>query len=306
MNVGVFADGVWGFNLIKLLHNDKSFKIDFVVLRQKIDIKILKFCKLKKIKYFNFKNINSKKSIDILKKFQSDIFVSMSYNQIFKNDLIKLMKKKIINCHAGALPYYRGRSPINWALINGEKKLGITTHFVNSKIDQGDILDQKFVKIKRNDNFKTILEKCYIVCPMQIIKVLKKFKNNLIVPVKQSSISIKGSYYFKRKEGDEVIDFNSNYNNLRNFIKALVQPSIGATFFYDKIPFIVTDLNFYKKYRNKEKIQNGTIINVTKKKITIKISDAIVNLNKIFFKKNYTFLYFFRKIFKKNFLLEGK
>ena len=54
------------------------------------------------------------------------------------------MKKKIINCHAGALPFYRGRSPINWAIINGERKIGITTHFVDLKIDNGDIIEQNF------------------------------------------------------------------------------------------------------------------------------------------------------------------
>ena len=61
MKVGIFADDFWGLNLIKILYIDKSFIIDFVVLRNKIDKKILKFCKKKKLVYFNFKNINSKK-----------------------------------------------------------------------------------------------------------------------------------------------------------------------------------------------------------------------------------------------------
>tara|TARA_Y100000590_G_C15746673_1_gene1022317 strand:+ start:6017 stop:6937 length:921 start_codon:yes stop_codon:yes gene_type:complete len=304
MKVGLFLDGTWGLNLIKLLIKDNNYIIDFVVLRQKIDFKILKLCKKKNINCFNFKNINSKKSLKILEKFRSDIFVSMSYNQIFKKNFMISMKKKIINCHAGALPYYRGRSPINWAIINGEKQIGITTHFVNSKIDRGDILDQKFIKILKNDNFKTILQKCYTICPMQLYKVLKKIKNKSIRAIKQLSISKRGSYYFKRKKGDEIINFNNDYKVLNNFIRGLVFPSVGATFFYNKKSYTVMKSHFCKKTKNINDIYNGTILGVTKKKLNVKISNSIIFLSKIFIKKIY--VQDLRKIFIKNSLLVGK
>ena len=195
MKVGIFADGIWGLNIVKILFLDKNFKIDFIVLRKKKDLKIVKFCKQKKIIFFCFNNVNSKKNINILKKFNSELLVSMSYNQIFEKNFIKFAKKRLINCHAGALPFYRGRSPINWAIINGENKIGITTHLVSSKIDQGDILDQEFIKIKKKDNFKSILQKCYMYCPMQLYRVIKKFKYGTIKAVKQSSISKRGTYY---------------------------------------------------------------------------------------------------------------
>ena len=84
MKVGIFADGNWGLNLLKILYFDKNFNLEFVVLRNKQDQNILNFCKKKKITSLKFKNINENKSINILKKFNADIFVSMSYNQIFK------------------------------------------------------------------------------------------------------------------------------------------------------------------------------------------------------------------------------
>ena len=83
MKVGIFADGVWGLNFIKLLSIDKNFSINFIVLRQKMDKNILNYCSKKKLKYFNFKNINNKKNINILSKSKPDILISMSYNQIF-------------------------------------------------------------------------------------------------------------------------------------------------------------------------------------------------------------------------------
>ena len=147
MKVGIFADGIWGLNIIKILFSDKNFKIDFIVLRKKKDLKIVKFCKQKKIIFFCFNNINLKK-YKYSKKFNSELLVSMSYNQIFKK-FYKICKKRLINCCDFALPFYRGRSPINWAIINGENKIGITTHLVSSKIDQGNILDQKFLKLRK-------------------------------------------------------------------------------------------------------------------------------------------------------------
>ena len=67
----------------------------------------------------------------------------MSFNQIFRKDIINLTPIGIINCHAGKLPFYRGRNILNWVLINDEKEFGITVHFVDEGIDTGDIILQK-------------------------------------------------------------------------------------------------------------------------------------------------------------------
>ncbi len=303
MKVGIFADGIWGLNFIKLLSSDKNFIINFVVLRQKIDQNIFNYCNKKNLKYFSFKNINNKKNINILNKFNSDISISMSYNQIFDKNFLNIYKNRIINCHAGALPFYRGRSPINWAIINGEKKIGITTHIINTGIDKGDILDQKFIIIKKEDNYKSILNKCYKLCPKQLYGVLKKLKNKSIKSKKQSLISKKGSYYFKRKKGDEIINFNESYINVNNFIRGLVFPSVGATFFYNKKKFKVNYSNLVKNKKIKN-IKNGTVIDVTKTKLKIKLLNAIIYFGKIYYKNSY--ITDLKKNFKKYSILKGK
>lgn len=303
MKVGIFADGIWGLNFIKLVNADKNFIINFVVLRQKMDQNILNYCNKKKLKYFNFQNINKIKNINILEKLKSDILVSMSYNQIFNKKFLNVFKNKIINCHAGALPFYRGRSPINWAIINGEKKIGITTHSINLGVDTGDILDQKFIILKKKDNYKSILYKCYKICPKQLHEVLKKIKNKSIKRIKQTAISKKSSYYFKRKKGDEIIDFNKSYEEVNNFIRGLVFPSVGATFFYNKKKFNVNYSNLVK-FEKIKNIKNGTVINVTKKKLKIKLINAVIYLSKIYYKKNH--ITDLKKIFKVHSLLKGK
>ena len=95
------------------------------------------------------RDVNDEKFIDYIKKNKIDLLASMSYDQIFKTKIINSVKNKIINCHAGKLPFYRGRSILNWVLINGEKEFGITTHFVNKKIDKGNIILQKIYRISK-------------------------------------------------------------------------------------------------------------------------------------------------------------
>ena len=88
----------------------------------------------------------------------------MSFNQIFKNNLINLPPLKIINCHAGKLPFYRGRNVLNWVLINDENEFGITVHFIDEGIDTGDIILQKTFKIDDTDDYQTLLSRAYKEC----------------------------------------------------------------------------------------------------------------------------------------------
>ena len=109
----------------------------------------------------------------------------MSYDQIFSKNLIKIFNNKIFNCHAGLLPSYRGRSVLNWALINGEKYYGITVHKVDKGIDTGDILIQKKIKIKKNWEFKHILSSAYKQCSLLSYDAIKKLQNGRYKLVKQ-------------------------------------------------------------------------------------------------------------------------
>jgi methionyl-tRNA formyltransferase len=92
------------------------------------------------IDYLKYENINSKNFIERIKTYFCDLFVSMSFNQIFKDEIINLTPLRIINCHAGKLPFYRGRNILNWVLINDEKEFGITVHYVDEGIDTGDFI----------------------------------------------------------------------------------------------------------------------------------------------------------------------
>ena len=109
--IGFFGDNIWAHTALDYLLKDKTIIVEFVCGRFSTkDKKLKKIAKKNNIKFFRKKNINDANLINLIKKKKIELLVSMSFDQIFKKDIINVVDKKIINCHAGKLPFYRGRN----------------------------------------------------------------------------------------------------------------------------------------------------------------------------------------------------
>jgi methionyl-tRNA formyltransferase len=201
----------------------------------------------------------------------------MSYNQKFNKQLIDHCRFGIINCHAGNLPFYRGRSPLNWVLINDEKFFGITVHYVNQKIDRGDIILQKKYSINDKDDYSSIFKKAIQNCPKLLIESLKLVINKKDIPIKQTSISKKGSYFVKRKPGDEIINWNNSSRNIFCFIRGLSKPSVMAKTHLNKREIFINQSE-PKFIFNKKNILPGTILTVNKNFFLVKTGDSVIKI----------------------------
>jgi len=225
LNIGYFADGPWSHKAFKKLINDSEIKISFICVRFDTQDDTLKnYAQKYNIDYLKNKNINSEEFIAIVKKYNCDLFVSMSFNQIFKTEIINLPRYKTINCHAGKLPFYRGRNVLNWALINDEKEFGITVHYVDEGIDTGDIILQKSYEISDKDDYKTLLERAYDGCANILYDGIIKFKNGYVEAKKQNEIHPVGFYCSQRKIGDEILNWNQTSREVFNFVRAICDP----------------------------------------------------------------------------------
>lgn len=284
-NIGIFADGKWGLLSIKLFLKNKNFNIQFVCLREKPDLIIYKFCKKNKLKTFIFKNVNSRESYKILKKQKCEIFLSISYDQIFKKNIILIPKKGIINCHASKLPEYRGRNVLNWAIINGEKSIGITTHFINEKIDDGKIIYQKIYKLKKNITYIQLLKFLYPRCSKLLyqstIDILSNKKINFI---DQSLLSTKSFYCRKRTIKDQYIKWNDTSEKINNFIRALCAPNLYALTNLDNKKIKIVSARIIKIRLNR--MLPGTIIQKTNKNFIVKTQDSAIKVYKWIGTKN--------------------
>ena len=94
--------------------------------------------------------------IERLKSFKSDFFVIVGFGTILAKEILDIPRICCLNIHASLLPKYRGAAPVKWAIINGEEKTGVTIIRVNEKVDAGDIILQKEIKVKDSDTSQTL------------------------------------------------------------------------------------------------------------------------------------------------------
>ena len=230
MRIGYFADGPWAHRAFQKIIADSSLEIVFLTVRyDKRDEVLLQWAKERGIPIELSRNINSQEFIEAISKYQADLFVSMSFNQIFKEQMINLPKYKTINCHAGKLPFYRGRNILNWALINDEKEFGVTAHYVDEGIDTGDIIVQETYPITDDDNYGTLLARAYEGCADVLYRAIVMIQNNEVKRIRQQDIDLVGMYCGGRQSGDEIINWNSTSRELFNFVRALSSPGPRAT-----------------------------------------------------------------------------
>lgn len=232
LNIGYFADGAWAHQAFERLIHDETIRVAFIMVRyEKQDGVLVNYAKQYNIPLLIDENINSGKFIEQIKKFKADLFVSMSFDQIFGKTIRELPPLKTINCHAGKLPFYRGRNILNWVLINDEKEFGITVHYVDKGIDTGDIILQRVYKITDEDNYATLLERAYEECAKLLYDAIKLIQNNEVKTIQQADIDKVGMYCGRRCAGDEIINWNQSSREIFNFVRAICKPGPQATSF---------------------------------------------------------------------------
>ena len=232
LQIGYFADGPWAHHAFDIIIQDMSLVIDFLCVRyDKKDSILMKMAEEHSIDVLYAPNINSDDFLSKLRKYSSELYVSMSFDQIFKENIRKIPNRSVINCHAGKLPYYRGRNILNWVLINDEKEFGITVHYVDAGIDTGDIILQDTYPITDCDTYKTLLEKAYEACPDILYRAIKLIQKDRVQVIKQDDINPVGLYCGKRKENDEIIEWDQCSREVFNFIRAVTNPGPCATSF---------------------------------------------------------------------------
>ena len=280
IKIGYFADGPWSHEAFKKIIRDENIEIMFIVCRTDTKDNTLKnFSITHNIDYLFPVKINSPEFLIKVKDYECDLFVSMSFNQIFRKEIISIPKKGVINCHAGKLPFYRGRNVLNWVLINDEKEFGITVHYIDEGIDTGDIINQRTFTISDSDDYKSLLEKAFMECANILYDTIIEIKNGVSNRIKQSTIHPTGFYCGGRRPGDENINWNSNSRDLFNFIRAICSPGPMATTFLDDIEVKINSAEIIEDSPVYLGIP-GQILQKTDEFLIVKTLDSILKIKK--------------------------
>ena len=154
-----------------------------------------------------------------MEKLDADVFVVVAFRMMPKV-LFEMPKLGTFNLHASLLPDYRGAAPINYAIINGEKKTGATTFFINEKIDEGNILLQEEIPVFPNENAGSLHDRLMEMGAKLIVKTLDGLAENSIIEKPQPEVS-EPKNAFKIFKEDTRIDWTVNSETVHNFIRGM-------------------------------------------------------------------------------------
>ena len=199
--------------------------------------------------------------LEELEKLNADIFVVVAFRMMPKV-LFEMPDLGTFNLHASLLPDYRGAAPINYAIINGEKKTGATTFFINEKIDEGNILLQKEIDISSQENAGELHDRLMEMGAELVVETLNGLAENTIQEKPQSEVKDPKNAFKIFKE-DTRIDWNKNAEKVHNFIRGM--SPYPASFTVLKIGDDKKSLKIYKgNYENESHDQTPGSLEIDK------------------------------------------
>jgi len=211
---------------------------------------------------------------DIL-ELNPDIIVTCAYGQIIPKEILDYPRLGCINVHASLLPKLRGGAPIHKSIIDDYGVTGITIMYMDEKMDNGDIISQREVKILDSDNLESLHDKLSVIGTELLLDTLPSIIDGTNERTKQNEEEVTYAYNIKREE--EHIDFNKSSREVFNLIRGLSPVPSANAILFEKEMKIYSSIISDKKYNG----VCGEIVDVTKEGIVVKTSDSAVILTVI-------------------------
>jgi methionyl-tRNA formyltransferase len=173
------------------------------------------------------KDANAPQVVQQVRALAPDFLFSFYYRSMLGTELLSAPRVAALNMHGSLLPKYRGRVPVNWAIIHGETETGATLHYMLAKPDAGAIVDRERVPILPDDQAVDVFRKVTGAAERCLARALPRLINGTAAAEPQDLES--GSYYGGRKAADGVIDWRQNAQRIHDLVRAVAPPYPGAT-----------------------------------------------------------------------------
>ena len=204
---------------------------------QKINVSpIEEFSKKNKINFKNPINLNSDEELKIFKELSPDIVVVVAYGQIISKNFLNIAKFGFINIHASLLPKWRGAAPIQRAIMNGDKKIGVSIMKIEEKLDSGPVLASKEIELGQNATHGEIEKTLSVMGANLLVENLKRLEryNSKFI----GQVHSEATYAKKIDKGETKINWSLDATKVLAHIHGL-SPSPGAWFEYENERFKV-------------------------------------------------------------------
>ena len=226
------------------------------------------------LKVFTPKTLKKPEEWEKLKEFNADIFVVVAYGLILPKEVINIAKYGCINIHPSLLPRWRGASPLQRAIMAGDKETGVCIIVLGEGLDDGDILACKKIKIDDEMDIESLHDQLSIEGANLMLKCLDDIeKNKKVIATPQAS---EGMIYAEKIDKEEgKLNFNDPIDKIYNTIRAIGLLT-GTYFEHNEGRIKILKAKIQKSLtENEKKLQNGEII-ITKNDLSIKCSDGLL------------------------------
>lgn len=235
---------------------------------------------------------NNPEFLEEVKKLNPDLICVVAYGKILPQELLDIPKYGCVNVHGSLLPEYRGAAPIQWAVLNGDKKTGVTTMFMNAGMDTGDMILKEEVEIGEDETTGELWDRLKTIGANLLIKTVKEIENGTATRTKQPEEGTMAPML--SKEMAKIDWKNKTANDIKNLVRGL-NPIMGAYTFLDgkKIKFwkvqTLTENELLEKFQELEEykyhlniMQAGTVLfSDDKKGLFIKANGGILQVLEI-------------------------
>ena len=281
MKILFFGDASWGADALQLLLKQEIDIVGVVLRTRPTDDSLQQTAVKANLPLFQPQQCNAPDFLKTITDLQPNLNLSVSYDQILRQEIIDSAPMGFVNFHAGKLPWYRGRSVLNWTLINGETEIGLTAHFVDEGIDTGDIILQYSLPVYWEDNYQTLLDRVVNEFPKLVLDTV-----NLLISgdfQRRPQAHLLGSYFPQRGPGDEWIDWNDSSLNIYNKIRAISSPGPGARTYLEDNELILWQASYDVGWPSYIATP-GCVVGVNPTKgIRVKTSDSTILIEQIEF-----------------------
>lgn len=239
---------------------------------------VKEFALLHGINVLQPEKIKTPEFIEQIRALNPDLLITAAYGKILSKDLLEVPTKGCINVHGSLLPAYRGAAPINWAVINGEKKTGITTMFTDVGLDTGDMLLKKELEINPDMTVGELHDKMAVLGAEVLKETLIELKKGTLKRIPQQDSESTYAPMMNKELG--LIDWNKTAQQVHNLVRG-TDPWPGAYTFLNGNRMRVWKTSLTNKKSDSHNM--GQIIEVSDDGILVKCSDEYILLGEIQF-----------------------
>ncbi|MBS9774412.1 MAG: methionyl-tRNA formyltransferase [Tenacibaculum sp.] len=238
---------------------------------------VKKYALSQKLPILQPKNLKNEDFTAELKQLNADLQIVVAFRMLPKS-VWAMPKYGTFNLHASLLPEYRGAAPINWAIINGETKTGVTTFFIDDKIDTGEIILQEEVEIKDDEIVGELHDKLMYLGADLVLKTVDLISEGNVKTTKQPDLEEKSAP--KLNPDNCRIDWAKSLNEIYNHIRGLnPYPSAWTTIINNDEEISAKIYGVSREFEN-HNFEVGKII-ATKKELKIAVKDGFLIINEI-------------------------